>query len=378
MVMNLYSLQNQINRLITSYLSGNHLNRPSLLFYPVLKIEASSKKKGNFTLKKKIADMLNIDSSVSSNRFISQSIKRFNSEIKNHPNGQKTETVDVARVYDPENYSGPRMSVINEFCDYIKNKLSPFLIDAFLHGSLSTLDYTGYSDLDTLFLIRNDVAEDPSSLRELSHLFIKSKKYLYRFDPCQHHGHFFLVESELEFYNQSFLPLSVIKLSTSILGRKKTIHFKIRDSREEARSRFLASKGLVKKYMENPEKLNNLYYLKLLLSHFMMLPVLFLQLHGEYISKKDSFDVLRKRIPQNIWAVVDRVSEIRTNWSQNLPAFKGFIYKKINAINPLLSPLLAKYYFKRIPGHHNGYPSIGLNDMNRFLEYLLKESGLKL
>lgn len=369
-------IQNKINFLLSVILNGTYLSNKGKFFYPFLKSIHNNINQQILNIKNNLCHEFDIKSTESPHEILAESIKCFKSRVNRGLTELKSVQQYILKIYDLEHYKNPKFMPIKRLCEYIKKNLEPYLIDAFIHGSLSTMDYTEYSDLDTFFIIKQKALEDPEQIKELEKLFIKSTRYLYEFDPLQHHSHFFLIESDLKFYNQSFLPLSAIELSTSILGRGNNLTFYVRDSKYESEQRFIESIKVIRRYAKDVNKLKNLYYLKRFFSHFMILPVLFLQLKGEYVSKKDSFDILRERLPANIWDCMEKASAIRQNWNQTtLPYLRG-LTKMVGMWNPLMLRFLIKYVCKNnIVRHENIDPQL-LSEMYDFTEYLFKLSGI--
>lgn len=372
----LHCIQNKIKRLFTLCLSGTYLSNQSKIYYPFLRSIHKDLYKEIDDLKSNICDICGIRYSESSYQVLAYSIRWFKENVNNELTGLKSTNLNIFKIYNPENYKGNNFKPVNRLCKYVKKNLEAYLIDAYIHGSLSTMDYTGYSDFDTIFIIKQEVLEDPQKLKELEKRFIKSIRFLYEYDPLQHHAHFFLIESDLKFYNQSFLPLSAMALSTSLLGRGTNLTFHIRNSEQESEHRFIESIKIVQHYIKNPTRLNNPYYLKGFLSHFMILPVLFLQLKGDYISKKDSFKVMKEQIPDIIWNCMERISLIRKNWKQTTTPYRHTIMKMIGLWNPLLLPFFAINYYKCNPVKNGDISSHLLSEMHNFTEYLLKLSGI--
>ncbi len=373
----LQCIQNSIIRLLTLYLSGAYLSNRSKVFYPFLNTVHSNIEKEILDLKKLLCVHCNVESTKSSYNILANSIKWFNSGINGEAADLKRVELDIPKTYNRSFYHGLKFGPINRLCEYIKEKLEPYLIGAYIHGSLSTMDYTEYSDLDTLFIIKQEVLEDPNKIKELERLFIKSTKYLYEFDPLQHHGHFFLTESDLKYYNQAILPLSAIRLSTSILGRGNNLTFYVRRSEQESELRFIDSIRTVRRYIKKDiSRLNIPYYLKIFLSHFMILPVLFLQLRGEYVSKKDSFEILKERVPLGVWRCMDQVGEIRWDWDQTTSAFRRRLMKMVGMWNPLLLHFFSVHFYKCCPPSSEILSARLLSEMYDFTEYLLKLSEL--
>lgn len=369
--------QNAIGRLLTLILSGAYLSNRSKITYPFFPTIHSKIQKEILNLEKLLCVNCNVEPTKSSYEVLANSIKWFSSRINSEASDLKRVKLDIPQTYDRSIYHGVRFNPINRLCEYIKEKLEPYLIGAYIHGSLSTMDYTEYSDLDTLFIIKQEVLEDPGKIEKLERLFIKSTKYLYEFDPLQHHGHFFLTESDLKYYDQAILPLSAIRLSTSILGRGNNLTFYVRDSEQESEIRFIDSIKTVRRYItKDTNRLNTPYYLKGFLSHFMILPVLFLQLRGEYVSKKDSFEIVKERVSPNLWRCMEQVGEIRRNWDQTTSAFRRRLMKIVGMWNPLLLHFFSVHFYKCCPLSSKIPNACLLGEMYAFTEYLVKLGGL--
>ncbi len=74
----------------------------------------------------------------------------------------------------------------------------------------------------------------------------------------------------------------------------------------------------------------NFYEVKSLLSGFMLLPSVYLQLTSpEGIFKKDSFDLLKQKLSDEEYEIMNQVSEIRANWAYQSP----MLYKIILSLN---------------------------------------------
>ncbi len=370
-------IQNAIKQLLTLILSGTYLSNRGKISYPFFPAVHRKSQKEILNLEKLLCVNCNVKSTKSPYKVLANSIKWFNSRINCEAPDLKRVKLNIPKTYDRSVYHGLKFDPINRLCEYIKEKMEPYLIGAYIHGSLSTMDYTGYSDLDTLFIIKQEVLEAPDKIKELERLFIKSMKYLYEFDPLQHHGHFFLTESDLKYYDQAILPLSAIRLSTSILGRGNSLTFYVRDSKQESEIRFIDSIKTVRHYItKDTNRLSTPYYLKGFLSHFMILPVLFLQLRGEYVSKKDSFEILNERVPPGVWRCMEQVSEIRWNWDQTASAFRCRLMKIVGMWNPLLLHFFSVHFYKCYPLSSELPNACLLGEMYAFTEYLVKLDGL--
>lgn len=373
----LNEFQNKVNFAVASIFNGNHLSNKSRILRPVFKEINSTFQNSILELGKIVYGDSQFKLRTLNDIYfiIADSAKVLRTMIESNPKHMAVETIVISKKHNPEDYKEKRLRPVNQMCNFIKKKLEPFLIDAYIHGSLSTMDFTDYSDLDTLFIIKQEVMEDFQKIKLLEKLFIESLKYIYEFDYLQHHGHFFLIESELRYYNQSFLPISALELSTFILGRGSNLTFYLRDCQEETKRRFIDSVNLILKYCKgSPELLVRPYYLKKFLSHFMMLPALFLQLNGIYVSKRESFKILKNKIPENKWHIMEFISMLREKWQQKDSIFN--ITRIVGKINHLLLPYYTKYLNMSSPFHFKIDRIEILRGIRKFTEYLLDLSGI--
>ncbi|HEY0090033.1 MAG TPA: hypothetical protein VGB37_14400, partial [Candidatus Lokiarchaeia archaeon] len=113
---------------------------------------------------------------------------------------------------------------------YINRYLKDSLLGFFLHGSVSTLDFIkGYSDLDTLLILKKEVIKNHKKLLVFRKQLINSLRYLFLFDPFQHHEHFIYSEYEMFYYPQMLFPLILFEYSTSLFETDKELFFNERD-----------------------------------------------------------------------------------------------------------------------------------------------------
>jgi len=367
---------NTVSQLLSLYFNGSHLSSLSKILYPFCSKAHRVIEQKIFQQKIKLTKVFNLPSTADIYTLIAQAASGL--EIKMAPPSLKLKNKKaiIAKIYKSNSYVASNLQPINRFRRYVAKKLQPYLVDAYIHGSLSTLDYTGFSDLDTLFIIKNEALKDPQTIRKLERLFIRSSRFLYEFDPLQHHGHFFLLESDLKFYSQAFLPVSAWQSATSLLGKKTELALHLRDSAQESRERFFESVQILRQYLTARRKrLANPYHLKGVLSHFMILPALFLQLQGQYVSKKESFGLVRAMVPESIWRPMEKVSAIRQDWDQQFTPAKRRTVRLIGSWNPLLLPFYAQKMYRCRPVADGVINDDLLNSMLTLTEHLYKAGG---
>jgi len=367
---------NTVSQLLSLYFNGSHLSNLSKFLYPHYSRTHLIIEQNISEQKKKLITTFNLIPTTNIYNLLAQAASRL--EIEMVPPSLKLKNKEAIRskIYKSNGYAASNLQPINRFQRYVAKKLQPYLVDAYIHGSLSTMDYTGYSDLDTLFIIKNEALKDPQTIRKLERLFIRSSRFLYEFDPLQHHGHFFLLESDLKFYSQAFLPVSAWQSATSLLGKKTELALHLRDAAQESRERFIESVQILRQYLTARRKrLANPYHLKRVLSHFMILPALFLQFQGQYVSKKESFGLARAMVPESIWRPMEKVSAIRQDWDQQFTPAKRRAVRLIGLWNPLLLPFYAQKMYRCRPVAAGVINDDLLNSMLTLTEHLYKVGG---
>jgi len=180
-----------------------------------------------------------------------------------------------------------------------------------LFGSLATRDFTDYSDIDMCVVVRRGVFTDRSLFKSAQRQILSMVRTMLQYDPLQHHGVFVIPEVLLQCYPNWILPIEAIEGGCSILGPTEIEFAVVRDTGATLRVFEAVCNGLQERLKETPQ---NLYDLKLTLSMFMLLPALFLQAEGHKVSKRDSFEKLRKRFSFEEWEPMAWATRIRAKW----------------------------------------------------------------
>lgn len=213
----------------------------------------------------------------------------------------------------------PAYSGYNPHLLRLRTLLQPLekdVLSVLLHGSCGDGQTTGYSDVDALVVIRNEVFLDPHRLIGVARRLSGACGQMYRFDALQHHGWFALSEQDLSNFPEEVLPLSALADAVVLSGESS---FNIRYS-ETDRDVFKlrADRQFLKleEQLQSGWRPSNLFQLKSLLSEFMLLPVLLMQFKtGKGYSKRDSFTAAKSFFDPEVWTVMDEVSGIREVWN---------------------------------------------------------------
>ena len=222
------------------------------------------------------------------------------------------EKSNVLKINLPE-YHGSNICLIGlrQQLLTIRNELVTVLI----HGSQADGLTTGYSDVDALVVLRNEVFHRPDELARIAAVLSDSRKWFHQIDPLQHHGWFVAVESDFNHYSEKILPLEVIKEAVVLLGdRQLEFRYQSHD-----RQHYVKMAHHILNHLEDKlSKLrlpNQLFAFKSLLSEFMMLPVLYRQAKtGQGCSKRDSFKLAATDFTEREWAIMEKVSAVRKEW----------------------------------------------------------------
>tara|TARA_B110000008_G_C16915483_1_gene542500 strand:- start:468 stop:1481 length:1014 start_codon:yes stop_codon:yes gene_type:complete len=224
------------------------------------------------------------------------------------------------------------LSPIIKIMELLAREKNPFIKHALIHGSLKDMNYIpGWSDLDTWIVIIDDVLEDKNHLLELKTLFIKLNKFLLEVDPIAHHGFILLFESDLDNYDESIMPVSVLEKAGSLIENDKiniNVDIIAQRSHKFADMRILFENFIktgefchhpyMGKYLTITDIENNegMYQLKYLISLIMSVPVLYFTEIKKPVYKSESFELF-----SSIFSKYDDIiyifSDIRNSWGNN-------------------------------------------------------------
>ncbi|MHC4819288.1 MAG: hypothetical protein ACYTF8_14680, partial [Planctomycetota bacterium] len=210
-------------------------------------------------------------------------------------------------------------------------------LEFFLHGSFASLDFTGYSDLDTFVLIPRTTAVDPDGLRAARRSLVRTWRAFKEFDPLQHHGHFILTEIDLRGYPDPLLPAVILERTVALASRRRLLRARGLPAPALAAERFYA---VAHRFLRTDLRrgLGNAYRLKSDLSVFMLLPALWCQARGRPVDKKRSFPAVYPLLSGTAVDAFRRAAEIRSVWQYAEPPAHRWVRRLW--INPLLPAAL--------------------------------------
>ncbi|MHC4549332.1 MAG: nucleotidyltransferase family protein [Planctomycetota bacterium] len=210
-------------------------------------------------------------------------------------------------------------------------------VEFFLHGSFASLDFTGYSDLDTFVLVPRTCAVDPAGLQECRRGLVRTMRALKEFDPLQHHGHFVLTEIDLRGYPDPLFPDVILERTIALAPRTRYLRARSLPAPALAAARF---GRLAEGYLANDlgRGLGNAYRLKSALSVFMLLPALWWQARGRPIDKREALEEVYRMLSPPAVGAFRRAAEIRAVWRYREPTWNRWVRRLW--FNPLLPAAL--------------------------------------
>lgn len=249
----------------------------------------------------------------------------------------KTVTIQV--------YAGKNIFV-TKMSTFLQRELHNDLRGAYVHGSLGTYEETNFSDFDALVIIKDEVLTSPIRLANVAAKLHKAQTIMLELDPLQHHGWFILTETDLEHYPEHYFPHELFKYAKSLLTNCDTkLTINLPDTVEYSELFLTLAVGIHNR-LRNGNFPRNMYDLKSLLSQFMLLPSLYIQLRDKKgIYKKKSFAEARKDFSPEVWSIMEEVSTIRKNWHYSINSIQKYIMT-----NPdFCARKLSKYIAPGIP-----------------------------
>ncbi|MFH1545569.1 MAG: hypothetical protein ABIE23_05820 [archaeon] len=227
---------------------------------------------------------------------------------------------------------------------FVNENLQEFCSGFFIHGSFADFSFRkGWSDFDSMVLIKKGTVKDEEKLLRLREKMIKLRCFGHVFDPLQHHGPHIIVEEEMDFFPQVFFPFVLFEHSVSFFDKPNSLVFLERAEKTEIKNSLFITKEYFQEIIENRRKIKNAYDWKLFFHNFTLLPVMYLQAKGIHCYKADSFELIGREFSKGALKPLKIVSGMRENWKLFSPLPKKIESFLLNSFNPFL--LVLFYYF---------------------------------
>jgi len=214
-------------------------------------------------------------------------------------------------------------------------KADAYLDTAILHGSCSSMDYTNFSDVDLLLVVKDNTLNNPHSLLSLRKILVSGRKYLDLFDPLNHHG--FMINSAMDFryYQKDFLPLPVLVGATRFIQPERRLMLRAVKSPDNRRFYINRLKRNCRALIEENPK--GLYQMKDLLSLCFNNIILYFQIKGKAGNKRRLIELMKKEMDSKERETLEILSEKRISWPKI-----GRIPYAIRKIPYILNPFITK------------------------------------
>ncbi len=184
-----------------------------------------------------------------------------------------------------------------------------------VHGSMSTLDFTPFSDVDTQLFLTDEAFSSPELIQEVAKLISHNNVYLKAFDRLQHHGYFVATDMDRAAYPEPFLPVDTLAKATRLYG-EETQSFSVRALPFADRFAAWNMGHFFRSSYLSGQRPTSPFDIKRFLSRFSMLPVLYVELIEDIYPYKG--DVLRNwedHFPPEVWHPFHTVTSARANWN---------------------------------------------------------------
>jgi len=206
---------------------------------------------------------------------------------------------------------------IGDLIDELKSIFAPLdkydssKVQVFVHGSWADNSRTAFSDLDDFIIIDDDYYPTiESSLQEIEYNFQK-------IDTIQHHGHWLIYKSQLNDYNNSYMPLFIMENAICIKGNNEINsninHVKTQDGLINAIK--TTCKNIEDFYELYKNDQLNIYNLKCFVGSFALLPPLIFQLKNIQLDKKTAINRSNEIFSQESLRLIQWSTDLREKWN---------------------------------------------------------------
>ena len=190
-------------------------------------------------------------------------------------------------------------------------------VDVYLHGSRADATENSFSDFDDLIVIDREIitaADYP--ICKLVHRLNAVDMEFCCIDPLQHHGHWIIDRGKLQCYDESYMPLVVLKSGIAINGQA-TLEYAVDIDRTRSglvrniRATVANIEQLYSEYRAGTINCNNL---KRLVGSFALLPAFMFQSRGERVDKPQAISMSRDIFSENAAECVRWATRVRDGW----------------------------------------------------------------
>lgn len=185
-----------------------------------------------------------------------------------------------------------------------------------VHGSMATSDACAFSDVDVAVVL-DDEREYPAAAHRAAVLELRRLLHaIYRYDPLMHHGLMFVAASDFRRYDQRFLPVKTLECARVLHGPPQVRVRLAPPPDGHFTGALRASASSLRRRVERRDFLADDYALKSVLSGALLMPARVLSAKGEFVYKRDSFDLARSLFTRREWEFIARCEALRSLWKR--------------------------------------------------------------
>lgn len=248
---------------------------------------------------------------------------------------------------------------IKDLYHLVNEEFKEYVSHVFLLSSLATLDYKkGWSDIDSFMVIKNETVQDGRKLSMLRKVCFDAWPMFLRITPLQHHGFILSTAQDMKSYPSHYMPPAVFDNALALIDDQPPLEFIVRSGASEGVRGLEGRVEVLKKAMETGVFKHHPKDGKYLISHFknaddsmfqlfcllgyvMTVPAYYMDGIGKGCYKGDSFALARSAFSNRAWKIIDRATEIRSEWEiREGVGFKG------NAVPLWLQKILGEDYIE--------------------------------
>jgi hypothetical protein len=184
------------------------------------------------------------------------------------------------------------------------------VVEVVVHGSLARNTTTGFSDVDAILVVDDEMASDPAGLGMLRSRVFAAGRAILTYQPMQHHG-FVVVTRRLlgDLTGATGLPTEALQRSRSLFGRSIEAVLGA-DARPSRRLEALSVAGRSAATWPH-----HAWALHRAIAMFELAPALYLQATGRPTPKHASFEIARVDFPA-LWRPFDVLRAVREKWTR--------------------------------------------------------------
>lgn len=252
-----------------------------------------------------------------------------------------------------------------------KLKVYEYGVSAFLHGSWADDTCTPFSDIDDLIVLNLESLNQQGDLKKVLTVLNAIDMSFCRIDPIQHHGHWIISKDELKNYDNSFMPVHVLKDAKHILGEDAVV------ARVNTEVSLLGLKKNVINTCKAIEELAPLYFngtinayqLKGLAGCFVLMPAFIYQVLGKKLTKPEAIAKAGGIYSERALNCIRWSGESRLNWSV---ITESRSYKRFSLLTHVFSnPHLWRRFAKKYS------PKVSSEQKERLCEFELEQSAVE-